>query len=80
MAAQPAERPPAGRPSGSRGSSLTELDRDTLEPVGDTHLLLRHDRLIEGPKLLRRDGWYYLVLAEGGTGLEHGVRVARAGS
>ncbi|MFJ8047157.1 glycoside hydrolase family 43 protein [Streptomyces luteogriseus] len=68
------------RPGGERfaGIVMTELDRDTLEPVGDTHLLLRHDRLIEGPKLLRRDGWYYLVLAEGGTGWEHGVRVARA--
>jgi xylan 1,4-beta-xylosidase len=68
------------RPGGERfaGIVLTELDRDTLEPVGATHLLLRHDRLIEGPKLLRRDGWYYLVLAEGGTGWEHGVRVARA--
>lgn len=68
------------RPGGERfaGIVVTELDRDTLEPVGDTHLLLRHDRLIEGPKLLRRDGWYYLVLAEGGTGWEHGVRVARA--
>lgn len=68
------------RPGGERfaGIVLTELDRDTLEPVGDTRLLLRHDRLIEGPKLLRRDGWYYLVLAEGGTGWEHGVRVARA--
>ncbi|MEU0214625.1 family 43 glycosylhydrolase [Streptomyces sp. NPDC006265] len=69
------------RPGGERfaGIVMTELDRDTLEPVGDTHLLLRHDRLIEGPKLLRRDGWYYLVVAEGGTGWEHGVRVARAG-
>ncbi|MFF7733311.1 family 43 glycosylhydrolase [Streptomyces sp. NPDC007984] len=68
------------RPGGERfaGIVMTELDRDTLERVGDTHLLLRHDRLIEGPKLLRRDGWYYLVLAEGGTGWEHGVRVARA--
>ncbi|MFJ4282253.1 glycoside hydrolase family 43 protein [Streptomyces massasporeus] len=68
------------RPGGERfaGIVVTELDRATLEPLGDTRLLLRHDRLIEGPKLLRRDGWYYLVLAEGGTGWEHGVRVARA--
>ncbi|MEU0999780.1 glycoside hydrolase family 43 protein [Streptomyces tibetensis] len=67
------------RPGGERfaGIVVTELDRDTLEPVGGTRLLLQHDRLIEGPKLLRRDGWYYLVLAEGGTGWEHGVRVAR---
>lgn len=68
------------RPGGRRfaGIVMTELDRETLVPIGDTHLLLQHDRLIEGPKLLRRDGWYYLVLAEGGTGWEHGVRVARS--
>ncbi|MEV0634390.1 family 43 glycosylhydrolase [Streptomyces sp. NPDC050619] len=67
------------RPGGSRfaGIVLTELDRETLSPLGDTHLLLQHERLIEGPKLVRRDGWYHLVLAEGGTGFEHGVRVAR---
>ncbi|MFI8070900.1 family 43 glycosylhydrolase [Streptomyces sp. NPDC086033] len=68
------------RPGGRRfaGIVLTELDRKTLAPVGDTHLLLQHERLVEGPKLVRRDGWYYLVLAEGGTGFEHGVLVARS--
>ncbi|MFJ8028126.1 family 43 glycosylhydrolase [Streptomyces sp. NPDC096311] len=68
------------RPGGRRfaGIVLTELDRDTLAPVGETRLLLQHDRLIEGPKLLMREGWYYLVLAEGGTGFEHGVLVARS--
>jgi xylan 1,4-beta-xylosidase len=67
------------RPGGRRfaGIVLTELDRETLRPLGDTHLLLQHERLIEGPKVVRRDGWYYLVLAEGGTGFEHGVLVAR---
>jgi xylan 1,4-beta-xylosidase len=68
------------RPGGRRfaGIVLAELDRETLSPVGETRLLLQHERLIEGPKLVRRDGWYYLVLAEGGTGFEHGVRVARS--
>lgn len=68
------------RPGGRRfaGIVLTELDRSTLRPLGDTHLLLQHDQLIEGPKLLIRDGRHYLVLAEGGTGFEHGVRVARS--
>ncbi|MEU0971221.1 family 43 glycosylhydrolase [Streptomyces sp. NPDC005917] len=67
------------RPGGRRfaGIVATELDRETLTVVGPTHLLLQHDRLIEGPKLLRRGGWYVLVVAEGGTGFEHGVRVAR---
>ncbi|MGI5459018.1 family 43 glycosylhydrolase [Streptomyces sp. CA-249302] len=68
------------RPDGDRfaGIVLTELDRGTLAPGGDTHLLLQHERLIEGPKLLAKDGMFYLVLAEGGTGFEHGVRVARS--
>lgn len=68
------------RPGGRRfaGIVATELDRETLRPVGDTHLLLQHGHLVEGPKLLKRDGWYYLVLAEGGTGFEHGVLVARS--
>ncbi|MFF6784635.1 family 43 glycosylhydrolase [Streptomyces sp. NPDC012510] len=68
------------RPGGRRfaGIVLTELDRSTLRPLGDTHLLLQHDELIEGPKLLLHGGWHYLVLAEGGTGFEHGVRVARS--
>ncbi|MFD3584156.1 family 43 glycosylhydrolase [Streptomyces sp. NPDC058683] len=68
------------RPGGRRfaGIVATELDRVTLAPVAPTRLLLQHDRLIEGPKLLKRDGWYLLVLAEGGTGFEHGVRVARS--
>ncbi|MFD4554090.1 family 43 glycosylhydrolase [Streptomyces sp. NPDC058469] len=68
------------RPGGRRfaGIVATELDRDTLAPIGATHLLLQHERLIEGPKLVRRSGWYYLLLAEGGTGFEHGVRVARS--
>ncbi|MFF7642633.1 family 43 glycosylhydrolase [Streptomyces canus] len=68
------------RPGGRRfaGIVLTELDRRTLAPAGDTHLLLQHERLVEGPKLVRRDGWFHLVLAEGGTGFEHGVLIARS--
>ncbi|MDQ0835818.1 xylan 1,4-beta-xylosidase [Streptomyces achromogenes] len=68
------------RPGGRRfaGIVLTELDRKTLNPVGGTHLLLQHERLVEGPKLVFRDHWYHLALAEGGTGFEHGVRVARS--
>lgn len=32
----------------------------------------------EGPHLLKKDGWYYLFLAEGGTGAGHCETVARA--
>lgn len=32
----------------------------------------------EGPHLYRKDGWYYLVAAEGGTGVDHMVTMARS--
>jgi len=32
----------------------------------------------EGPHLYRRDGWYYLIVAEGGTGWDHAVTMARS--
>lgn len=32
----------------------------------------------EGPHLYRKDGWYYLLIAEGGTALDHSVTIARA--
>ncbi|WP_435176712.1 family 43 glycosylhydrolase [Actinacidiphila sp. bgisy145] len=70
------------RPGGARfaGIVATELDRATLRPVGGTHLLLQHDRLVEGPKLLHHGGWFYLLVADGGTGPDHGVLTARSRS
>jgi xylan 1,4-beta-xylosidase len=35
---------------------------------------------VEGPHLYKRNGYYYLVTAEGGTGLGHVVTVARSKS
>jgi xylan 1,4-beta-xylosidase len=34
--------------------------------------------LVEGPHLLKRSGWYYLTTAEGGTGYDHAVTMARS--
>lgn len=34
--------------------------------------------LTEAPHLFKRDGWYYLTTAEGGTGYSHAVTMARA--
>ena len=36
--------------------------------------------LVEGPHLHKRNGWYYLTTAEGGTGYDHAVTMARARS
>lgn len=32
----------------------------------------------EGPQLFKREGWYYLLVAEGGTGAHHSVTLARS--
>jgi xylan 1,4-beta-xylosidase len=34
--------------------------------------------LTEAPHLYKRDGWYYLITAEGGTGWNHAVTMARS--
>ena len=36
--------------------------------------------LVEGPHLSKRNGWYYLTVAEGGTGYNHAVTMARSRS
>ncbi|KAH8680984.1 glycosyl hydrolases family 43-domain-containing protein [Xylariales sp. PMI_506] len=34
--------------------------------------------LVEGPHLYKRNGWYYLLTAEGGTGYDHACTLARS--
>ncbi|MBX3567982.1 MAG: glycoside hydrolase family 43 protein [Rhizobiaceae bacterium] len=36
--------------------------------------------LVEAPHLYKREGWYYLTTAEGGTGYDHAVTMARSRS
>ncbi len=36
--------------------------------------------LVEGPHLFKRNGWYYMTVAEGGTGYDHAVTMARSRS
>jgi xylan 1,4-beta-xylosidase len=71
------------------GIVLTELDVPLtggvpdvgrVRAVGPTRLLMQRDELVEGPKITVKDGWFYLLLAQGGTGVEHGVLVARSRS
>lgn len=37
-------------------------------------------RYPEGPHLYKKDGWYYLLISEGGTELAHGLTIARSRS
>lgn len=57
---------------------LAEANLETGE-VGEWQWIWNGtDRVPEGPHLYRKDGWYYLLAAEGGTGLGHEVTMARS--
>jgi len=60
------------------GIVLQEYDADKQSLIGEPKVIARTDELIEGPNLYRRGDWYYLMLAEGGTGWNHGIRLARS--
>ncbi len=60
------------------GIVLQEFDPATMQLKGPVTRLLKKERLIEGPNLYKHNGWYYLMLAEGGTGWNHGIAMARS--
>lgn len=64
------------------GISHVTINPDTGERTGEQSALWTGSggRDAEGPHLYRRRGWWYLQLAEGGTGLGHMVTMARARS
>ncbi len=62
------------------GILLQEYSPEARRLVGPVRNVFRGSALgmVEGPHLYRRGGWYYLMVAEGGTGYEHAVTLARA--
>lgn len=64
----------------NRGARIFEIDGSATRRLSETTLLYygSQKRAPEGPHLLKRDGWYYLFLAEGGTGTGHRETVARS--
>jgi xylan 1,4-beta-xylosidase len=60
------------------GIVLQEYDHRQRKLMGPMTNVLAKDVLTEGPNLYQRHGWYYLMLAEGGTGWNHGISMARA--
>ena len=62
------------------GITLQEYDPGAQRLIGPAYNILRKHELIEGPNLYKRSGVYYLMLAEGGTGWNHGISMARARS
>ncbi|MFC7529307.1 glycoside hydrolase family 43 protein [Actinoplanes sp. GCM10030250] len=60
------------------GILLQEYDHERRELIGEPELVHTSAELVEGSHLFERDGWFYLMLAEGGTGYNHGIRLARS--
>jgi len=62
------------------GISMQQYDRHARRLTGPEHVIFRGSGagLTEAPNVYQKDGWYYLVTAEGGTSWTHRVTVARA--
>lgn len=64
----------------NRGARILEIDLENGQQISPATLLFYGDqkRAPEGPHLLKKDGWYYLFEAEGGTGAGHRITVSRS--
>ena len=65
---------------GFAGTVIQEFDPVTRQLVGARKHFYRGTSLgvCEGPQILKKDGYYYLLCAAGGTGYHHAATVARA--
>jgi xylan 1,4-beta-xylosidase len=72
------------RPGRNRfaGIALQVYHRESGGLVGNAHVIFEGTPLglTEGPHLYKRNGFYYLLTAEGGTGWGHAVTMARSRS
>ncbi|KAL2168943.1 hypothetical protein VTG60DRAFT_6713 [Thermothelomyces hinnuleus] len=68
------------RPRTFAGIALQEFDPKAGKLVGPRKNIYQGTDLglVEGPHLYKRNGWYYLLTAEGGTGYEHACTLARS--
>lgn len=64
----------------NRGARIFEISKDGREILSEPKLLWygQNKKASEGPHLLYKDGYYYLFMAEGGTGMGHRITVARS--
>lgn len=81
--------PPEGKPlyEGHRAIWIQEFNVATRKLVGPRKVIINGgvnlaDKpiWIEGPHLYKRDGWYYLMCAEGGTEINHSEVIFRSRS
>jgi len=71
--------------SGHRTVKIYELDLATLKPVGTEKILVnggvdlsKKPVWIEAPHIYKRNGYYYLMAAEGGTSVNHSEVIFRS--
>ena len=64
----------------NRGARIFEISKDATKKLSEPELLWYGDnkRAPEGPHLLKKEGYYYLFMEEGGTGMGHRITVARS--
>lgn len=66
---------------GHHGIYLNELDPETLQFKGPRTIIWdgkkTRSKWIEAPHIYKKDGYYYLLVAEGGTFVTHSVQMAR---
>ena len=62
------------------GIVLQEFDPDAAKLIGPIHHIFEGTELgcTEGPHIYKRNGYYYLLTAEGGTEYRHAVTIARS--
>jgi alpha-N-arabinofuranosidase len=79
--------PPEGKPlnPGHRTIRIFEFDTKDLKVTGDSKILVnggtdisKKPVWIEGPHIYKKNDWYYLMCAEGGTGYDHSEVVFRS--
>ena len=70
---------------GHRTIRIVELDLQSLKVIGNNEIIVnggvdisKKPVWIEGPHLFKKDGLYYLISAEGGTGTNHSEVVFRS--
>lgn len=76
------KEPAISRYSGDNEIWLQELDIQTGELLGEPYVIwegaVKDAVWQEGPHIYKKDDYYYLLIAEGGTGLQHAIMIARS--
>lgn len=62
------------------GITIQEYSHDEKKLIGESKIIFRGTeiKLTEGPHIYKINGYYYLMVAEGGTKYEHAITVARS--